>query len=248
MSLNSMRPTVIVFDVDGTLYYQAPVRRAMLLRLLWAAVPQPLAGWRMFRTLHAYRAAQEHLRGRLAGDAESEQIRFVCERTGRDRASVVACVERWMEQEPLSVLPRCIHRGLPEFLGACKARGLRLAAVSDYPADAKLRALGIADLFDLVLSAQTPEVGVFKPHPRGLLLAAERLDADVRECLYVGDRAEVDAAAAEAAGMPCVILTRKKPDASQTYQTVSGYPALQQRLFGPRHTAVGGVLSPESHR
>jgi HAD superfamily hydrolase (TIGR01509 family) len=228
---------VVVFDVDGTLYRQAPVRRAMLLRLLRMTLRHPLHGWRTFRTLRAYRHAQEHLRGDSSGDVAAAQIRVACERTSGDRASVTACVERWMEQEPLAILSRCAHAGLVEFLHECKARGLRLAALSDYPAAAKLQALGIADLFDVVLCAQAPEVGVFKPHPRGLQVALQRLGVNRDECLYVGDRADVDAAAAEAAGIACAILTRDKATSAHTHKTVTGYPQLQDLLFGPCHAA-----------
>jgi len=45
-----------------------------------------------------------------------------------------------------------------------------------------------------------------KPSPRGFLRAAERWQIDPSEILVVGDRAEVDAQGAVAAGMPCVII------------------------------------------
>ena len=45
-------------------------------------------------------------------------------------------------------MARAIQPGLTEFLRACKVRGLRLGVLSDYPAEAKLRALGVAELFD----------------------------------------------------------------------------------------------------
>jgi HAD superfamily hydrolase (TIGR01509 family) len=232
MSIQPDRLKAVIFDVDGTLYHQSPLRRAMLLRLVRAHLVHPVQGWRTLRTLSAYRRAQEDLRGDLSGDMAADQIRIACERTGSNRAAVLACVERWMEQEPLALLPGCRHAGLVEFLHACRARGLRIAALSDYPAAAKLRALGIADLFELDLCAQAPEVGAFKPHPRGLLVVAERLGVTPAQCLYVGDRAEVDAAAAAAAGMPCAIVTRQPAMSSDTHTTVTAYPQLGELLFG----------------
>ena len=56
-----------------------------------------------------------------------------------------------------------------------RRRGTKLGALSDYPAVAKLEALGIADRFDVVLSAQDPRVHAFKPNPKGLLVALEAL-------------------------------------------------------------------------
>src|SRR4051794_27917870 len=87
----------IVFDVDGTLYRQSPLRRAMALRLLYAHAVRPLEGLRTFRVLSAYRKAQEHLRdGGVSADLAEAQLRFACERTKAERSFVAACVERWM--------------------------------------------------------------------------------------------------------------------------------------------------------
>ena len=47
----------------------------------------------------------------------------------------------------------------------------------------------------------------FKPNPRGLLVAIERLGATAGETLYVGDRLDVDLPTAEAAGVRCAIIS-----------------------------------------
>jgi putative hydrolase of the HAD superfamily len=246
MRFHASQLKVVVFDVDGTLYRQGPLRRAMLLRLLRWTLVRPIKGLRTFRVLQAYRHAQEELRGTIATDLTAAQIRIASQRTSADEASVIACVERWMEREPLSSLSRCTHTGLVEFLRACKAHGLRLAVLSDYPAEAKLRALGIDELFEVVLCAQAREVGVFKPHPRGLQVALEQMGVDRHECLYVGDRADVDAAAADAAGIACAILTRTPGRASDTHTTFTDYPQLQELLFSTCHGACRDVIPAES--
>jgi FMN phosphatase YigB (HAD superfamily) len=224
----------IVFDIDGTLYRQGMLRRAMLGRLLGAYAGHPLRGWRTARILSAYRHAQEQLRSTVVeGDIASAQITRTCEVTHADRRSVLDSVNRWMEQEPLRFLPQCLQPGVMEFLQACRKRGLRLGALSDYPAEAKLDALGLAGLFDIVLCAQQPEVNVFKPNPRGLLLALQRLWATSAEGLYVGDRADVDAPTAEAAGVRCAIVTsRIDPTAGQAYIAVTSYSQLHGALWG----------------
>ena len=237
---NQFRPDglkVVVFDVDGTLYRQRPLRRAMLARLLRSYLLRPVRGWRALRTLSAYRHAQESLRGGACGDMAAAQIGFVCDRTGIDRDDVVQCVEQWMERAPLPILRQFRHEGLIEFLHACRARGLRLAVLSDYPASDKLAALEVAGLFDLVLCAQTPEIGAFKPSPRGLEVALERLGVAADECLYVGDRVDVDAAAASAAGIAAVIVSSAPAPKSAGHYTVTGYPQLQDLLFGHRTDA-----------
>ena len=158
------------------------------------------------------------------------KVKLACERTHADHDTVVACVTQWMEREPLAFLPGCIQPGLLEFLQVCKARGLRLGALSDYPAGAKLEALGLRGVFDIVLSAQDPSIDVFKPNPRGLLVALERLGSAASETLYVGDRVDVDAVAAAAAGVRCVILSRRPLAVGSAYTPVSGYSELQSLL------------------
>jgi HAD superfamily hydrolase (TIGR01549 family) len=226
----------LVFDIDGTLYRQRPLRRAMLSRLVAAHLAHPLRGLQTLRVLREYRHAQEVLRDvPVSGDLAAAQIDVACQRTRVDREVVLRCVARWMEQEPLQFLARCLQPGVVDFLQDCRKRGLRLAALSDYPADAKLQALGLSDLFDLVLCAQSPEVNVFKPNPRGLLLALERLGAAPGEGLYIGDRKDVDAPTARTAGVPCAIITRAAGvTPGGTYFEVSSYRQLHDALWaGP---------------
>ena len=85
-------------------------------------------------------------------------------------------------------------------------RGIKVGVFSDYPPELKLDALGIGGRFSVVLCSTDPEVGMFKPHPRGFLVAAARWQIDPSEVLVVGDRPDTDAAGAVAAGMPCVIV------------------------------------------
>jgi FMN phosphatase YigB (HAD superfamily) len=60
-----------------------------------------------------------------------------------------------------------------------------------------------------------------------------------QECLYVGDRADVDGAAAEAAGVMSVIVTSSSSRSSDRFTVVSGYPQLQAQLFaGPARLAA----------
>ena len=97
-----------------------------------------------------------------------------------------------------------------------------MGVLSDYPAEAKLRALGLAGRFSLVLCATDPEVGAFKPNPRGFLRACERWQIARGDVLVVGDRVDVDAAGAAAAGMPCVIIGQvHRPAGPSTRQASS---------------------------
>ena len=56
------RLKALIFDVDGTLYEQAPVRRAMLYRILRANLNSPIQGMMTLQALRSYRKAHEELR------------------------------------------------------------------------------------------------------------------------------------------------------------------------------------------
>jgi FMN phosphatase YigB (HAD superfamily) len=113
-----------------------------------------------------------------------------------------------MESAPLDLVTSSARTGLVDALDALLAAGIKLGVVSDYPAARKLRALGIADRIEVVVSAQDPRVGAFKPNPLGIRTALDDLGVGCPEALYVGDRADVDAAAAAALGMRCVLIGR----------------------------------------
>ena len=202
-------PKALIFDLDGTLYVQGPVRRKMLRRLLRAHLMNPLTGLLTLRALGNYREAQEVLRKRtpVSGDIASAQLHLASERAGISEEMMAGWVARWMEQEPLPLLASSIRKGTVELLREAKREGLRLAVCSDYPADRKLAAMGIADFFDVVVTAQDPSVQRLKPDPKGLELSLKRLAVRKDEAVYIGDRADVDGEAAFRAGIQPFIVS-----------------------------------------
>ena len=232
----------VVFDVDGTLYRQGALRRAMAVRLVRAHLHRPLAGVTTMRILAAYRRGQEALRdARGTGDIAQAQLRLASEATGAPTADVQALVTRWMDEAPLTLLADLAQPGMQAFVRDLRVRGIKLGVLSDYPAEAKLSALGVGGLFDSVLCAQAPEVGVFKPDPRGILVSLERLGVAPANALYVGDRADVDAVAARAAGVVCAILTAEKPTHDAGFLAVQSFAELGQLIS--RHFETSDIPS-----
>jgi putative hydrolase of the HAD superfamily len=184
------------------------------------------------RTIRAYRQAQEELRVSSGNvDLAEAQLVLAADRSGVDRDVVARDVARWIEQAPLGLLNRFVRPGLVDLLASLRSRGVKLGVLSDYQAAPKLQALGILDLFDAVLCAQEAEIGAFKPDPRGLQVTLQRLDVDPPEALYVGDREEIDALAAMAAGVPCAILTKAGSVGTGTsFVQITGFSELKSRL------------------
>jgi len=228
----------LVFDVDGTLYRPGPVRRGVLLRFLAAHALRPWAARGALRALLCYRRVQEDLRAQAEScDLATAQLEIAAARSGIAADRLAALVQRWMEQRPLALMRRARREGLLEFLEKARGRGLRLGAVSDYPAAEKLHALGVAEDIQAVACAQDRDVGLFKPHPRGLELVLGRLGVAARDALFVGDRACIDGEAARRAGTAFALIGGRDEDLA-TLRTeglrgaaCASYPALAAALW-----------------
>jgi HAD superfamily hydrolase (TIGR01549 family) len=122
---------------------------------------------------------------------------------------VSACVTEWMDRIPLPAVAAALYPGLEPFLRWATGTGLRVAALSDYDPAEKIGALGLTRYFSVIVHAHEPEVGVFKPNPKGLRIAQHRLDVRPHEVVYIGDRPEVDGATAVAGGVAGMIVSPK---------------------------------------
>ena len=232
----------IVTDVDGTLYRQGRVRFYVAAQMLRFAISHPLMAWKTARALAAYRHAQEELRATDQPGGAWMQAAEAARHTGYEEAFIGQCVDRWMSAVPLPALEKARRPGLIPFLDWARAEGLRLAVVSDYEAGGKLRALRIDRYFSAVVCAQDPGVGVFKPSPLGLQVALVQLAVEPAEALYVGDRLQVDAMAAVAAGMTAAVISTKAIKCPAGVVAVAGFHQLQNLLQNRIHPSVARRL------
>jgi HAD superfamily hydrolase (TIGR01549 family) len=200
----------VLFDVDGTLYRQRPLRACMAAELAATALRPSLTGRtiRAARILRGYRHAQEDLRARAIQDKGLArlQIAEAARRAHVPERDVDAAVTEWMRIRPLKYLSWCRRPQLRRLLVDLHAQGILLGVLSDYPAADKLAALGVADLISLVLCGTDPEIGSFKPHPRGFRRACEIWNLAPEQVLYVGDRTDVDGEGAAGAGLRSVVI------------------------------------------
>ena len=203
-------PTIkgILFDVDGTLYHQTPLRVIMILLLFFLNIHQPRELFRKIKIIKYYRKAQEILRSKmqLQKGCSNKQIGLASEMTGESPEYVEKTIKEWFERRPLPYLFLCRRRGINDFISRLYKMGYKIGAFSDYPVDGKLQALGLYEYFSTIVSSQNPEVFGFKPKTNGFAIASRRMGLDVSEIFYIGDRPDVDGAGATAAGMPVIIL------------------------------------------
>ena len=99
-----------------------------------------------------------------------------------------------------------------ELLAECAARRIPLGIVSNAHSGRAHRAI-LADLgLDRFFGVQvySDEVGIRKPHPGMIRLAAEGLGVAPQQCWYVGDTFDRDVVAGRRAGAGAVVITRDR--------------------------------------
>ena len=179
-------PQAVVFDFDYTL---ADSSRAVVacVAAAFEAMGLPAAAWDDIR--RTIGLSLPDTLARLAGEevrprAEEFRAHF------RRRSDQV--MADWTELLPGA--RSCIER--------LRGRGMKLAIVSTkfrFRIEDTLRREALAGSFATIIGGD--DVTFCKPDPRGLLLAAERLEVDPCEVLYVGDSV-TDAETARSAGVP----------------------------------------------
>jgi FMN phosphatase YigB (HAD superfamily) len=196
-------PKAIIFDVDGTLYNQKKLRLFMIFEMFKVLLFSPSKTGDL-KIVWNFRKIREKNRYVTTCDLEEEQYNWGAQASGASSLRVRHVVQEWMYDRPLPYLLRCHHRGVKELFTLLKDKGIRIGIFSDYPADAKLKALGLDA--DAVVAATQKEVGRLKPDPKGLLIIAKKLGTPITNCLFIGDQDEKDGECARRAGMPCIIL------------------------------------------
>ena len=97
------------------------------------------------------------------------------------------------------------YPGVMDLLARLKAAGCRMAVVSNKP-DPAVRELNEFFFGGLIETAIGEKTGIRrKPAPDTLLEAMRLLEADRKECVYIGDT-EVDLQTAENAGLNCICV------------------------------------------
>jgi HAD superfamily hydrolase (TIGR01509 family) len=192
----------VIFDLDGTLYLQKPLRMRMMFRLAVELAPRP-ARWGEPHIIKAFRSLREELAVQEATSISGLQYERCARLTGASPDKVKQVAQYWLHQAPLPYLPGCRAPGIAALWQRLEARGIKLAVCSDYPIEAKLKALKLRP--GVMVCSEDSEVGVLKPHPAGLLKAAGLLELQAGKCLVIGDRAERDGEAAKRAGMDFVL-------------------------------------------
>lgn len=192
--------------MDGTLYDQKKLRKKMLFALLSYYALRP---WRLneLLLLQRFRQEREHRANTACDNLEEAQYTWCTGSNATSTALLKQVVSRWIFQFPLQYLASCVYPGTREFLQTLRTHGVKVGIYSDYKAEDKLQAMGLEA--DVMVSSTDPEVNSLKPQPAGLQYIAHRFGVTPADCLFIGDRQELDGTCAERAGMPYLIVDKQ---------------------------------------
>lgn len=201
---------LVIFDVDGTLYRQSKLRKVMLFKLLSYYALRPWK-YKELQILYHFRKEREKRPAYHSSNLEDEQYEWPAILLNIKPAAVKKVIEKWIFQAPNQYLKAAMYPGVAQFFEDLKLCGIKTAIYSDYKSDEKLQAMGLSA--DLQRCSTDKKVNSFKPLPKGLLVILEELDIKQRgNCLFIGDRFELDGLCAENAGIPFLLVDKNKAD------------------------------------
>ncbi|MEL7531398.1 MAG: HAD family hydrolase [Bacteroidota bacterium] len=194
---------LVIFDLDGTLYSLSRLRSLVVRDLLLYYCWRPHR-WPELRIIQKFRALREALGDQPHQNIAQYQYEITAQATGTKTEKVKSLIEEWMIDRPIKHLRAIQYAEASLLFEALREAGIKIAVFSDFPAEAKLKGMGLNA--DYIIDATQAEIDQLKPHPAGLkhLLALSGLKA--QQCLFVGDRDDRDGEAARRADMAYWIL------------------------------------------
>ena len=154
------RYSLIVYDCDGTLYPQTPVRICMALRMAMFVLRHPFR-WRELSLVRSYRARRRQGAGRSF--SEQRLLEELARENGMEASQARQIVQRWMQREPAAALRRWADGPLRQLIREQRCAGIRAVVYSDLPLGTKLASLGME--FDGQYSPENVERAALKPDP-----------------------------------------------------------------------------------
>lgn len=208
---------LVIVDLDGTLYYQRPVRIVMAGRLMTYYLAHPGRIKELF-ALKKYREIREKAVSLRKQEAEA-QYEEAGKELGLSGAYVKHVIEHWMYEIPCRILKRFRDDQLQETIVKLQKKGILVAIYSDYPVSMKLEALELKGM--PAFSSEHPKIRRLKPDPKGILSILEQMGIQKQDAVMIGDRREKDGEAAIRAGIDYLILSSCKSKRKKQMKMVS---------------------------
>lgn len=204
ISLDDLK--LIIFDVDGTLYDQSKLRKRMFFSIIKYYLVRP---WRLNEILIIYhfRKEREKKHGFSSADLVNDQYRWCADKTNIPLDKVKKVIDKWIFDFPNQYLETAMFPDVRAFFHLIENKGILRAVYSDYDAKVKMEKMQLSA--DFIVSSTDVEVNAFKPLPNGINYILAKLNINNKaNCLFIGDRPELDGACANNAGIPFLLVDK----------------------------------------
>ena len=210
----------VAFDIDGTLY---PNLHMYLFSLL--------PGLRHPRLSMAFGRVRKAIREiRPVENFRHLQARMIAEHIGSTPEHAYALAEKYLyDRWSVSFKGLKAYPDVRKVLEEFKSRGLKLAAMSDFPIQKKFEYLGLTGLWDAAFTAE--DTNYLKPHPEPFQRIIDELGLPAEEILYVGNSYAYDIRGAGGMGMHTAHLSRHPHKDSLADFTFFRYIELRDFVF-----------------
>lgn len=216
-SLNEYK--IVIFDLDGTLYYQKPFRIRMLGWLIGYVITHPSAVKDML-IIKKYRSVREEwekydtdLEGDCAQSLDDRQYAYVAKKMNVKPDRVKRAVTFFMLETPLKLLRPYRDDVLAQMIEELHDNQKTVVIYSDYPVENKLKALEIQA--DACYTSADDRIGSMKPDPIGIRVILNDMDCVNTDAVMIGDRYEKDGLAAIQNDVDYVIVSKNKKEREQ---------------------------------
>jgi putative hydrolase of the HAD superfamily len=199
---------LVIFDVDGTLYSQPKLRRKMFMAIIRYYILRPWK-YKELLILYHFRKEREKKAGYHGDNLQEEQYVWCQQKSKSPLIRIKKVVDKWIFSFPNKYLKKCMYPGVELFFEDLERRGILTAIYSDYDAEKKLENMYLQA--DLIVSSTDAHINAFKPLPNGLNYITSKLGIkDKNNCLFLGDRKELDGECAKFAGIPFLFVNKKE--------------------------------------
>lgn len=198
---------LVIFDVDGTLYDQSKLRRNLCFKLFRYYALNPWK-YREILVLYHFRKEREKRIGYSSDNLSEEQYLWCKAKVDLPIQKIKDVIDYWMFKVPNQYLKECRYPGLIQFVELLDQLGILVAVYSDYPAQMKLKALGLK--IETVVSSTDKFINALKPAPAGINYIIEKSGVNNKlNCLYIGDRDELDGQCARNASVSFLLIEKE---------------------------------------
>ena len=202
------RYDAFVFDVDGTLYRQTPVRIGMARQMMRDGILRP-SHMKHLLALLSFRKRREKDRA-FQNRSLEEQVGIVAEEKKIQKEAFGMYIRKWMFERPLELIKTNRRKVVCDLLHNCRRMKKTVVIYSDYPAEDKLHTLDIH--YDKLFYPGNGIPDELKPSRAVMDVIISEIKTEKNRIIFVGDRDEKDGKSAALAGIDYLNVRQLKMD------------------------------------